>query len=152
MEQKANKTFTLDIEVIKRKVADSIKKPIKNLDDLERFFSIWFCLHYNLPYKSDELKKYTLEELIYEYYDVLFRTSSEELEKFLNGNATDKEQEEKEDEEWLKQHMGKQYLSKEEQEKELKAQKTYNTRLADEIKQMGIPDELMTNFENNGDK
>jgi len=110
-------TLVISVATIQKKVAEEIKKPINTLEALEKFFASWWCRHYNKPYKCEEIGSYSLEELIYEYYDVNFRNNPEMLEQFLKGE--DKEAV-KEDEEWLKKMMGEKYLAPEEQEKVLK--------------------------------
>lgn len=106
----------LDIKQIQLLVANEVKKAPKTLEDLERYLVNWWCRYYKKPYKCEEVKDYTLEELLYEYFDIFYRSSPEELDKFLNEESVDSS----EDEDWLKKQMGGGYLSKKEQEKVLK--------------------------------
>lgn len=112
-----NNGLRLSINNIERKVALDIKRPIRTIEDLERFLAGWWCRHYNKPYKCTEITEYTFEELVYEYFDVLYRDNPEKLEKFLSREET--EEEDNSDEEWLKTVMGEGYMSKKEQEKAL---------------------------------
>jgi hypothetical protein len=109
--------LVISVATIQKKVAEEIKKPINSIEALEKFFASWWCRYYNRPYKSEELKNYSLEELIYEYYDVMFRNNPEALEQFLSGG---KPEDAKEDEEWLRKMMGEQYMSSKEQHKVIK--------------------------------
>ena len=112
-----NAVLVFDIDIIKQKVADSIRKPVATMEDLERFFYTWFCLHYELPYKNDILEKYTLTDLIFEYYDVLFRTNPKELESYCPLEEQKKAADE--DEEWVKSMEGDNIMSADEQGKML---------------------------------
>lgn len=119
MQRTKKQLNTFEIENIQRKVALDIKEPVRTAEQLERFLVNWWCRHYNKPYKCKEVKEYTLEELIYEYYDINYRSNSEILEQYLSGETS----ETKEDEEWLKNMMGDGYMSKEKQEKQLHTMK-----------------------------
>lgn len=142
--------FVFDVEEIQRKVANIIKKPLETLEDLEVFFKSWWCRHYNKPYKSQELQEYTLEELIYEYFDVFYRENPKELDKFLNKDPDDDyaqmtpEEIEKEDEEWLKKQAGDDYIPLKEQEKLLTPHKDM---LDDAVRQKKDSDSFKMNFE-----
>ncbi len=109
----------LDVANIQRKVIKQIKKPLKTLDDIRSFLTRWWCRHYNKPYKNSEIENYTIEELLYEYFDIYYHTYPEEADKFLNNKTADKKVQE-EDEKWLKEQLGDNYISPEEQEKMLK--------------------------------
>lgn len=111
-----NEPLVLSVEAIQNRVIALIKKPVNTVDDLERFFASWWCRHYNLPYKCDEIKQYTLEEIIYEYYDVQYRNNPAAMEEQLNKDN-------EEDEEWLKNMMGQKYATKKDQESKLADQK-----------------------------
>jgi hypothetical protein len=105
-----SKDPVFDISAIQTKVIDNINKPLSTLDDLERYFRTWFCKHY----KCAEVDAYTLEELVWEYFDIYYRDNPDEKDKFLNRVETGELAEE---EKWLKEQMGKDYISIEEQEK-----------------------------------
>jgi hypothetical protein len=109
-----SKDPVFDISAIQTKVIDNINKPLSTLDDLERYFRTWFCKHYGFPYKCAEVDAYTLEELVWEYFDIYYRDNPDEKDKFLNRVETGELAEE---EKWLKEQMGKDYISIEEQEK-----------------------------------
>ena len=100
------------IETIQNRVIELIRKPITTVSDLERYFASWWCRHYNKPYKCEEVKNYSLEELVYEFYDVQYRNNPSALEERLNNDNA-------EDEDWLKKMMGEKYATKKEQEEKL---------------------------------
>ena len=111
-----NDPLVLSIEAIQDRVIGLIKKPVETSADLERFFASWWCRHYNKPYKCEEIKSYSLEELIYEYYDVNYRNNPSSMEDHLKKDN-------EEDEAWLKNQMGEKYATKAEQDAELEKQR-----------------------------
>ena len=108
----------LDVINIQKRVAKSIKQPLKNLEDIRSFLARWWCRYYKKPYKCTEIQEYTVEELLYEYFDIYYSTNPEELDKFLNDDLDDETV--KEDEDWVKEQMGDDYISIKDQEKALK--------------------------------
>jgi hypothetical protein len=90
----------LSFENIRQKVVSKIKQPIKSMDDLEGYLVRWWCRRYNQPYKCSEVLNYTLEELVYEYLDVLYRDNPDKID----GDEVDEAQIAKEDEEWFAKH------------------------------------------------
>ena len=115
--RKNKEAAPFEIDTIQRKVAEEIRKPIRTIEELERFLCGWWCRHYNNPYKCAELKEYTFEELLYEWFDINYRSNPEALEKYL---AKDVEEAGDEDEAWLKKKMGENYISRKTQNKALK--------------------------------
>jgi hypothetical protein len=111
-EDDANAPLILSVEFIRNRVIGLIQRPISTVEDLERFFASWWCRHYNKPYKCEEIKCYSLEELIYEYYDVNYRNNPDAIAQQDRKMA-------EEDEEWLKKQMGDKYEAKAEQEVKL---------------------------------
>lgn len=131
----------MDVHNVQLKIAREISKPVKTLDELQTFLAKWWCRYYKKPYKCAELDDYTLEELLYEYFDVYYHNNPEELSRFLHGESKAVE----DDENWLKEMMekeGSNYISKEQQEEILQDMK-------EEIKSIGSrdPDELHFDFD-----
>ena len=131
----------MDVQNIQTKIARAIRKPVKTPDELQRFLAKWWCRYYKKPYKCAELNNYTLEELLYEYFDIYYHNNPEELDKFLHGES----EEGKADEGWLKKMMekeGGQYLTQDQQEDVLKDMK-------DEIEAAGknSSDDLHVDFD-----
>jgi len=106
------KTFDFDIAAIQKRVIANRKKPIKTLADLQQMLMLWWCRHYNKPYKCQEVLDYTLEELLFEYFDLKYYNDPEAMKKDENKTAERSE----EDEEWIKGMAGEGYLSPDEQE------------------------------------
>lgn len=130
----------MHVHNVQLKVARGVVKPVKTLEDLQTFLAKWWCRYYKKPYKSVELDDYTLEELLYEYFDVYYHNNPEELQKFLHGESKEAEA----DEDWLKDMMnqeGAEYISKEQQEEMLQEMK-------DEIEAVSSkdPDDLHFDF------
>lgn len=85
------------------------------------FLTNWWCTHYNRPFKDELLQKYTLEELLYEYYFIQeIAVHREELVKA----ETDRIEEEKYEEDlaWADE------MEKEEAEKESSKGRTEDGR------------------------
>ena len=96
----------------KKLAINNLNEKGKDKESLLRFLKKWWCLHYNRPYKDPLLMEYTFEELLLEYYEILYFSNEEEKQKVLieinifeNGE---------EDEEWLKKEMGENYMSEDE--------------------------------------
>ena len=117
--KKPKNKIEFDIEDFQKKVASDIQsEPGDSLESLERFLAKWWCRHYNRPYKEIDTMDYTLEELLYEFFDIQLRQDKKQLEKIL-GKEDEEEVAKEDDEQWLKEMMGDAYRSKEAQEKEL---------------------------------
>lgn len=129
MLKKSQKSNSLELNNIQRKVALAIKAPLKTTDDLLVFLMGWWCRRYNKPYKSPELLEYTFEELLFEYFDINYRENPKKLSEILAGSSTATD--EAEDEEWLRKMMGEKYISKTEQEKKLESQRDIIERLSE---------------------
>lgn len=117
--KRKNKEPQYDLRAIQQRVAEEVSKTPETLEELEGFLARWWCRHYHKPYKCREVHEYTLEELLYEYFDIRFRENPDELKKFM-GELPDEEQAKEEDEAWLQQMMGEGYVKQEDQEKELR--------------------------------
>lgn len=117
--QREKNNFAPNIEDFRKKVALDIKaEPGTTLESLEGFLVKWWCRYYNRPYKDPTLLEYTLEELLYEFFDLQLRKDEKLLNEVL-GDGELSDEEEAEDEEWLKEMMGKNYMSQNQQEKAL---------------------------------
>ena len=105
------------IEYIEAIVKDNIWGDINTKDRLSLFLQSWWSKHYNKPLKDPILQTYTIEELLYEYYDKIERVK---YEKYLSEKVEhDSEQakldstmkwadeEEKKEEESMKEWMDK---------------------------------------------
>jgi hypothetical protein len=88
-------------------VAESIRKIAANnaranLDDEEQlklFLQSWWSRTYNRPLKDPLLETYTLEELLYEFYDRVERRAAEE-ERIKTVEIEQEEQKDKTDLDW----------------------------------------------------
>lgn len=49
-------------------------------ESLFRFLRNWWCSYYNRPYKDPILLTYSLEELVYEFFDIIERKKAKEEE------------------------------------------------------------------------
>lgn len=54
-------------EIDRLVVSHSKEEPTASVGSLSRFLKKWFCIKYNLPFKTPILDSYTLDELVYEY-------------------------------------------------------------------------------------
>lgn len=100
------------IYYFKKLALHNIEEKPSDGQSLLKFLKRWWCNYYNKPYKDPLLEEYTLEELLLEYYEILF-TKDEEAKKeaILEIDKIDNEED---DEEWLKEQMGDDYMTAEE--------------------------------------
>jgi hypothetical protein len=124
----------------------------------------WWSKYYSRPLKDPLLDSYTLEELLYEYHDIVYRKEAEEKEvKELNDkieddklDATLKWAEEDErleaelaaQEELLSKGLGPQpepHLSRGQSQSDVNENRTGN-QLAERAGQSDLPEEINTDF------
>ena len=94
-----------------------------------RFLTSWWCKHYNRPLKDPLLKEYTLEELAYEYYNVI------EREAFA-AEVRQKEQDKIEEEKWDEAEDWADRMEREEAEAAQKSQEYDPLNDPEELKWM----------------
>ena len=99
------------INNIKRIAYNNVIKDVNDKESLFEYLKRWWCRQYNRPYKDPLLGEYSFEDLVLEYYEILFMEDKEELSKYeseLNAES------EEEYEDWLKNRMGDDYQTNEE--------------------------------------
>lgn len=120
----ASEAYDLD-SYVRMLAIRNILADLSNMDHLVAFLRRWWCRYYKRPYKDPMLALYTLEELLLEYYEILFLENHKERDKaqaeideFLHGD---------EDEAYLKEIMGENYITKEEMAQQFPTKKGGNT-------------------------
>ena len=113
------------ININRRMALHNIDDSPRNEESLLSYLKRWWCIHYNRPYKDPLLLEYTFEELLLEYFEVLYFKNDEEkrqarIEEYVENSA-------EEDEEWLKEEMGDDYMSPEEMAESFKEDKDGTT-------------------------
>jgi hypothetical protein len=74
--------------------------PTANEETLRRQLEIWFCLQYNLPFKSEILTLYNIDELVFEYL-IHYYLKPENDPRTVN----ERKKQEEADEEWIKKSL-----------------------------------------------
>lgn len=113
-------------------VSDIRKIALHNVDvsprdeqSLLSYLKRWWCVYYKRPYKDPLLLEYSFEELLLEYFEILYFVSDEEKQKAKVEEYI--EESEGEDEEWLREEMGDDYMTSEEMKELLTEDKNGNT-------------------------
>lgn len=66
------------IDSIKKLAASNARAPLETEEQIWLFLSSWWSKTYNRPLKDPLLKEYTIEELLYEFYDRIERDKAAE--------------------------------------------------------------------------
>ena len=66
------------VDIIKKLAAHNARAPLDTEEQLLLFLKSWWSRTYDRPLKDPLLLTYTLEELLYEFYDRIERTKAEE--------------------------------------------------------------------------
>lgn len=111
------------VDLIKAVAAADARAPLDTENQLLLFLKSWWSRTYNRPLKDPLLLSYTLEELLYEFYDKIERRKAEE--ERVNSEA-DKIEEEKEkaDLDWAEQEEKKELEALKAQSAESNKQQT----------------------------
>lgn len=87
------------VESIKKIAAFNARADLDSETQLLLFLQSWWSRVYNRPLKDPLLQSYTLEELLYEFYDRIERTKAEE-ERLEQEDVKIEVDKEKADEDW----------------------------------------------------
>lgn len=102
-------------EAIKRLAAHNARADLDSEEQMLLFLQSWWSRTYNRPLKDPILLSYTLEELLYEFYDRIERTKADE-ERLEQEDVKMEVDKEKQAEDWAEK------MEREEREAELRAQ------------------------------
>ena len=94
------------VEAIKAICAKNARAELDTEEQLLLFLKSWWSRIYNRPLKDPILEKYTLEELIYEFYDRIERLAAEK-ERLDQDSDKMEEDKEKADLDWAEQQEKK---------------------------------------------
>lgn len=86
-------------ESIRKIAAKNARAPLDNEEQLLLFLRSWWSRIYNRPLLDPLLQSYTLEQLLYEFYDRVERNAAEE-ERITNTDKMQEEQKEKINLDW----------------------------------------------------
>lgn len=103
------------VDQIKKLAAYNARAPLDTEEQLQLFLQSWWSRTYNKPLKDPILLSYTLEELIYEFYDRIERTKADQ-ERLEQEDVKMEVDKEKADEDWAER------MEREEREAEMRAQ------------------------------
>lgn len=94
------------VDLIRSLAAKNARLPLDNEESILLYLMSWWSKTYNRPLKDPLLQEYTLEELLYEFYD---RIEREQAIKELLENREKEEEEKKEKEvlDWIEQEEKK---------------------------------------------
>jgi hypothetical protein len=86
-------------ESIRKIAAGNARAPIDNEEQLTLFLKSWWSRTYNRPLLDPLLQTYTLDQLLYEYYDRIERHAAEQ-EAVSNEETKKEEDRDKEAQDW----------------------------------------------------
>jgi hypothetical protein len=101
------------VDAIKKIASYNARAELDNEEQLLLFLQSWWSRTYNRPLKDPLLQSYTLEELLYEFYDRIERTKAEE-ERLDQVDVKIEEDKEKANEDWAEK------MEREEREAEMR--------------------------------
>lgn len=118
------------LEAIRRLTAYNARAALDSEEQLLLFLKSWWSRTYNRPLKDPLLESYTLEELLYEFYDRIERQKADDERLDQEGDKIEEEKD-KEAEDWAER------MEREEQEAELRkeAAKSEATTKSDPTKE-----------------
>lgn len=115
------------VDHIKKLTAYNARAPLDTEEQLLLFLQSWWSKIYNRPLKDPLLQSYTLEELLYEFYDRIERTKAEE-ERLDQEDVKIEEEKGKADEDWAER------MEREEREAEMRESGAKSQEVADPTK------------------
>lgn len=113
-DSETSRPFTI-IDAVKKLAAHNARADLDTEEQLLLFLQSWWSRTYNRPLKDPLLLSYTLEELLYEFYDRIERQKAEE-ERLERESDKIEEAKDKAAEDWAEK------MEREEREAELRAQ------------------------------
>lgn len=105
------------VDQIKKITAHNARAGLDTEDQLLLFLQSWWSRTYNRPLKDPLLQSYTLEELLYEFYDRIERTKAEQ-ERLELEDVKIEEDKDRSNEDWAER------MEREEREAEMRKQAT----------------------------
>jgi hypothetical protein len=103
------------VDAIKKLAAHNARADLDTDEQLLLFLQSWWSRTYNRPLKDPILMSYTIEELLYEFYDRVERTKAEQ-ERLEQDSVKIEEDKDKAAEDWAEQ------MERQEREAELRDQ------------------------------
>ena len=101
------------VDAIKKLAAYNARAELHNEEQLLLFLQSWWSRTYNRPLKDPLLQTYTLEELLYEFYDRIERAKADE-ERLEQEDVKIEEEKDKRNEDWAER------MEREEMEAEMR--------------------------------
>ena len=98
------------IDSIRKIAADNARAPLDSEESILLFLKSWWSRTYNRPLKDPVLLSYTIEELIYEFFDRLERAKAEE-ERINEEKDKIEEDREKETLDWAEEEEKKELVA-----------------------------------------
>lgn len=117
-------------EAIQQLARKHARQPIDTEEATMRFLISWWCKYYNRPMKDPLLKEYTVEELAYEYYNVIEREA-------FSVEVREREQDRIEEEAWNDAEAWADKMEQEEVNMKMK-----NNKKAKDYDPLTDPDEI----------
>jgi len=115
------------VEAVKRVAAYNARASLDNEEQLTLFLQSWWSRTYNRPLKDPVLLEYTLEELLYEFYDRIERQKAQDEALEQEGDKIE-EAKDKEAEDWAEK------MEREEREAEMRREATKSEEKPDPTK------------------
>lgn len=109
------------VDSIKKIAAHNARADLNTEEQLLLFLQSWWSRTYNRPLKDPLLQTYSLEELIYEFYDRIERTKVDQ-ERFEQDDVKIEVEKEKADLDWAER------MEREERENEMRAEAAKNNK------------------------
>lgn len=112
------------VEAVRKLAAHNARADLDTEEQLTLFLQSWWSRTYNRPLKDPLLQSYTLEELLYEFYDRIERQKAED-ERLEQDSVKIEEDKDKEAEDWAER------MEREEREAEMRAEAAKSTPIPD---------------------
>jgi wobble nucleotide-excising tRNase len=84
------------IDSIRKIAASNARSDLNSETDIALFLKSWWSDYYNRPMKDPILQQYTLEELLYEFYDKIERKQAREEQKLKEEEQVEVKKEKEE--------------------------------------------------------